>query len=133
MDENSNLKAEDSPRSMEPTQPMLSSYQHQDPSNEQMPHGTGEIKPVSWLDRDWINQLRSKWTPIQVQFVDQPRAAVEQAEALVAEAVEGITQMLAAQQSSLSEQWCNHEDASTEDLRIILQNYRTFLNTLLDH
>ena len=133
MDENRNIKAENTVRSMESTQPMESIQGHQDESHEQILHDAGQMKPVAWLDKDWINQLRSKWTPIQAQFVDQPRAAVEQAEALVAEAVEGITQMLTSQQTSLSEQWCNHEDASTEDLRITLQNYRSFLTNLLDH
>ena len=133
MDENSDINAENTVQSSESIQPVESMPQHHDESQEHMPHDAGQMKPVAWLDRDWINQLRSKWTPIQAQFVDQPRAAVEQAEALVAEAVAGITQMLANQQSSLSEQWCSHEDASTEDLRITLQNYRSFLNNLLDH
>jgi len=133
MDENRNIKAENTVQSSESAQPVESMQPHQDESHEQMPHDTGQMKPVDWLDTDWINQLRSRWTPIQVQFVDQPRAAVEQAEALVAEAVERITQMLTSQQTSLSEQLCNHEDASTEDLRITLQNYRSFLNNLLDH
>ena len=133
MDENRNIQVENSVQSMEPTQPMESTQGRQDESHEHIPHDAGQMKPIAWLDRDWINQLRSKWTPIQAQFVDQPRAAVEQAEALVAEAVERITQMLTSQQTSLSEQLCNHEDASTEDLRITLQNYRSFLNNLLDH
>jgi len=91
------------------------------------------VEPSIWLNRDEKEQLRSRWSTIQTQFVDQPRGAVEQAETLIADCVERIQQLLVDQQTRLSEQWCYHADTSTEDLRLIMQNYRSFLDHLLDH
>lgn len=79
-----------------------------------------------------VNELRSRWSSIQAQFVDQPCASIEQADALVAEALDRIQKMLLNQQETLRDRWYNHEDVSTEDLRLTLQDYRTFLNSLLD-
>jgi len=104
-----------------------------DPQKQPEDSALRHVEPTIWLKRDESDQLRSRWSSIQAQFVDQPRGAVEQAETLIADCVEKIQQLLSDQQTRLSEQWCNHEDASTEDLRLIMQNYRSFLNHLLDH
>jgi hypothetical protein len=80
-----------------------------------------------------IDDLRSRWNSIQAQFVDQPCTSIEQADALVADAIGRIQQMLTKQQDLLRGRWYDHEDVSTEDLRITLQDYRTFLNSLLGH
>jgi hypothetical protein len=84
------------------------------------------------FEQDVINDLRTRWNSIQAQFVDQPCTSIEQADALIADALDRIHQMLTDQQEILRERWYNHEDVSTEDLRITLQDYRTFLNNLLD-
>jgi hypothetical protein len=91
-----------------------------------------DYQTTLWLGSDDIDDLKARWSSIQAQFIDQPRSSVEQAEALVAETLERINRIFTEQQTSLSKQWCEHEDASTEDLRITLQNYRTFLNSILD-
>lgn len=134
MDQNTNLNPETNDRAVQSTQPMESTAERQiEPHQQMLDQESGQKIPVTWLDQDEINQLRARWTSIQAQFVDQPRSAVEQAEALVSEAVERINHLLADLQTSLSEQWCTHEDASTEDLRCTIQDYRTFLYRLLDH
>jgi hypothetical protein len=63
--------------------------------------------------------------------VDEPRTAVEQADGLVTEALERIKQVFSDKRTILNEQWSNHQDISTEDLRIALQSYRSFLNRVL--
>lgn len=90
-----------------------------------------ESGPITWLGVDEINLLRSRWTTIQVEFVDEPRKSVEQADALVKEVLERIEKMFADKRTILNEQWTNHEDIPTEDLRVALQSYRSFFNRLL--
>jgi hypothetical protein len=90
-----------------------------------------ESQPVSLLRSDEIDELRSRWNTIQIDFVDEPRASVEQADALVAEVMKRIAQMFAEKRAILDEQWADHEDVSTEDLRVALQRYRSFFHRLL--
>jgi hypothetical protein len=85
----------------------------------------------AWLRDDECDELQSRWDAIQLEFVDDPRASVERADALINDAFERIQQEFANRRSSLNEQWNNHQDVSTEDLRIALQSYRTFINRLL--
>ncbi|HEY3311727.1 MAG TPA: hypothetical protein VGK00_08825 [Anaerolineales bacterium] len=75
--------------------------------------------------------LRTRWNEIQGKFVDEPRAAVQQADVLVSEVVEKITQMFASEHHTLEEQWKQGNDVSTEDLRKALQHYRSFFNRLV--
>ena len=83
------------------------------------------------LNREESEHFRTRWNEIQGKFVDEPRAAVQQADTLVSEVVEQITQMFANEHSSLESQWNQGNDVSTEDLRKALQHYRTFFNRLV--
>jgi hypothetical protein len=83
------------------------------------------------LDRDVSEDLRTRWNEIQGGFVDEPRSAVQQADALVSEVVEKITRMFASEHGSLESQWKQGNDVTTEDLRKALQHYRSFFNRLV--
>jgi hypothetical protein len=83
------------------------------------------------LDLDLSERLRTRWNDIQGRFVDEPRSAVQQADVLVSEVVEKITQMFADEHSLLESQWKQGNDVSTEDLRKALQHYRSFFNRLV--
>jgi hypothetical protein len=83
------------------------------------------------LDRDMSEHFRTRWDEIQGRFVDEPRTAVQQADALVSEVVEKITQMFSNEHGSLESQWKQGNDVSTEDLRKSLQHYRSFFNRLV--
>jgi len=74
---------------------------------------------------------RTRWESIQTGFVDQPRAAVEQADALVSQVVTRLTEVFTRERSTLEGQWTKGDDVSTEDLRIALMRYRSFFNRLL--
>ncbi len=87
--------------------------------------------PASLLDPHESEDLRRRWSEIQGRFVDEPRSAVQQADALVSEVVENITQMFANEHSSLESQWKQGSEVSTEDLRMALQHYRAFFNRLV--
>jgi hypothetical protein len=74
---------------------------------------------------------RTRWEAIQTGFVDQPRAAVEQADALVSQLVARLTEVFTRERSTLEGQWTKGDDVSTEDLRIALTRYRSFFHRLL--
>jgi hypothetical protein len=75
--------------------------------------------------------FRSRWDAIQTGFVDEPRAAVEQADALVAQVVSRVVQVFGEQRTTLEGQWDRDRDISTEDLRLALTRYRAFFDRLL--
>jgi hypothetical protein len=83
------------------------------------------------LDERDIETLIGRWEQIQVGFVDRPREAVEDADALVADLMQRLAQMFAAERSRLESQWSRGDQVSTEDLRIGLQRYRSFFQRLL--
>lgn len=76
-------------------------------------------------------EFQRRWTDLQVSFVDDPRSAVEQADELVAEVMKRITATFEAQRMLLERQWGEGQQASTEDLRVALQRYRSFFQRLL--
>jgi hypothetical protein len=80
---------------------------------------------------DELTGFRGRWDEIQAGFVDEPRQAVEQADALVSDLVERITAGFSEARSGLESQWSQGEEASTEDLRVALTRYRAFFNRLL--
>lgn len=83
------------------------------------------------LNHDESALLRVRWNEIQGKFVDEPRLAVQQADTLLADVIEKITQVFANEHSTLEGQWKQGNDVSTEDLRKALQHYRSFFNRLV--
>jgi hypothetical protein len=83
------------------------------------------------LTPDFTQQLRSRWDQIQGAFVDEPRRAVQQADQLVDDAIQRLSQSFTEQRSNLEGQWDRGDDVSTEELRIALQKYRAFFQKLL--
>jgi hypothetical protein len=75
--------------------------------------------------------FRSRWTEIQAAFVDEPRRAVEQGDALVADVIKRLAASFADERSKLEGQWGRGDNVSTEDLRLALQRYRAFFDRLL--
>ena len=78
-----------------------------------------------------LNDLRSRWDKAQGMFVDEPRKAVEDADALVASAVKRIAELFADERAKLEKQWDRGSEVSTEDLRQALRRYRGFFDRLL--
>lgn len=76
-------------------------------------------------------ELRHHWDSVQSSFVDEPRRAVEQADALVAGAMKRLAETFADERARLERQWDREGEASTEDLRVALQRYRAFFGRLL--
>ena len=78
---------------------------------------------------DVAQGFRSRWDAAQIGFVDDPRRAVRQADELVAEVMKTLAQSFADERRQLEAQM--NETASTENLRVALQRYRSFFQRLL--
>jgi hypothetical protein len=87
--------------------------------------------PAALLSQNSAQDLRSEWDRIQAGFVDDPRKSVKQADELVATAMKRLAESFAQQRSNLERQWDRGDEASTEDLRVALQKYRSFFQRLL--
>jgi hypothetical protein len=92
----------------------------------------GEVeKPTPLFAENEATNFRNRWTEIQTAFVDEPRRAVEQGDALVAEVIKRLASSFADERSKLEGQWGRGDNVSTEDLRVALQRYRAFFDRLL--
>jgi hypothetical protein len=83
------------------------------------------------LQKDFVDDLRHKWDQVQTGFVDEPRAAVKEADELVAQAMKRLAELFADERSRLEQQWDRGDNVNTEDLRIALKKYRSFFQRLL--
>jgi hypothetical protein len=102
------------------------------------PSGTGaavararEEERVALFITNEANELRARWDGIQVGFVDEPRKAVQEADALVSATIKRLAEIFADERQKLEQQWDRSENISTEDLRLALQRYRSFFARLL--
>ena len=74
---------------------------------------------------------RTQWDAIQTGFVDEPRRAVQEADALVALVMKRLSEVFTNERTSLERQWGEGDESSTEDLRVALRRYRSFFERLL--
>jgi hypothetical protein len=74
---------------------------------------------------------RTQWDAIQTGFVDEPRKAVQEADALVALVMKRLSEVFTNERTSLERQWGEGDEISTEDLRVALRRYRSFFERLL--
>jgi len=96
------------------------------------PSATSEEAATTLFPEDVANDFHKRWTDIQTGFVDEPRRAVEQADALVAEVIKRLANSFAEARAELEGQWGRGDNVSTEDLRVALQRYRAFFDRLLN-
>ena len=90
-----------------------------------------EEEKVALFAPNEANDLRARWDSIQVGFVDEPRKAVQEADALVSDAIKRLSEVFGNERHNLEQQWDRNEDVSTEDLRVALRRYRSFFGRLL--
>ena len=104
-------------------EPVRPEYEH----TAATPHHDGESL-FGGID---LSGLRSRWDDVQAAFVDDPRDCVQKADRLVSDVVEQLTTGFADARTRLEEQWSRGQEASTEDLRQALKQYREFFQRLL--
>src|ERR1700759_3371878 len=78
-----------------------------------------------------LTDLRKRWDSVQRGFVDDPKEAVHAADAMVVEITKGLAARFAEQRTSLEGKFQRSEGPSTENLRLALQQYRSFFERLL--
>ncbi len=88
-------------------------------------------QPQALLGEEETGTFRARWESIQTGFVDQPRRSVEEADQLVAEVMRRLAETFADARQQLEGQWAGGGEAGTEELRVALQRYRAFFETLL--
>jgi hypothetical protein len=93
--------------------------------------GVGDQPHAPLLEDDELQSILARWKDIQAEFVDEPRQAVQDADALVAELMQRLAQMFAGEREQLESRWAGGDDVSTEDLRRGLRRYRSFFERLL--
>jgi hypothetical protein len=96
----------------------------------QQPRMTDE-KPEPLFATGDASGYRTRWSAIQTGFVDEPRKAVEEADALVAEVMQRLAAVFSDERKRLESQWERNDQISTEDLRQAMRRYRSFFERLL--
>ncbi|HKF34001.1 MAG TPA: hypothetical protein VKB37_16700 [Jatrophihabitantaceae bacterium] len=102
-----------------------------EPADTLRPEPADAARPVQLFEGDELQSVRSRWQEIQADFVDEPRSAVQEADKLVADLMQHLAQVFAAERDQLESRWSTGEQVSTEDLRQGLQRYRSFFERLL--
>ena len=75
--------------------------------------------------------FRSRWDAVQIGFVDDPKQAVTQADELVAQVMKSLAESFSRQRATIEGDVGGANEASTENLRVALQRYRSFFQRLL--
>ncbi|QTE02530.1 hypothetical protein [Streptomyces cyanogenus] len=105
------------------------------PESAETPAATGapasDDEAPQLLTDDEERTFRDRWQAIQNRFVDDPREAVHDADALVADVMQTLASTFAQHKKDLESQWAEGEKVDTEELRGALRRYRSFFNRLL--
>lgn len=92
---------------------------------------TSDATGAGLLGDEQSRRFRSRWDDIQASFVDEPRRAVGDADALVREATDSLHECFERDRRQLEGIWDRGEEVTTEDLRVTLRRYRSFFERLL--
>ena len=97
------------------------------PQREVLPQNRG----TAFIKQNQVEALQSRWQTIQMEFVDKPKGTVAKADQLIEEVIDRLEQLLTQKRDELKQEWGRSDEPTTEELRLALQHYRTFLNQLL--
>lgn len=111
--------------------PDLDDRTHQRQEDDAPTTGRPDTDGARLLDEGAAGSFSERWSSVQTRFVDDPRAAVRDADALVAELMQALAERFSQHKSGLEEQWNRGDEPTTESLRLALQQYRSFLDRLL--
>ncbi|WP_051944172.1 hypothetical protein [Streptacidiphilus rugosus] len=126
----------DAPES--PAEPVLPPVDAAAASVAPRAHAGPHRSPV--LEPQVAQRLRDDWQQVQYDFVDDPRQAAERADAVVVRATRRVAEALLARNAEVRGQWqalgpgsaAVDTGTSTEQLRVVLQQYRDVLNRVID-
>lgn len=121
------LRREGSPSSEPGEHPLATAR----PTDFDSPAVPADGQPAPLFSESEVGGFHSRWSEIQLAFVDEPRQAVEDADNLVASVMKKLAEGFATERAGLEGQWDRGDSVSTEDLRVALQRYRSFFDRLL--
>jgi hypothetical protein len=93
-------------------------------------HGGAHEGDPALIPEDRSADYMRRWESLKAGFVDEPRAAVRDANQLVGQVLDELEELFRNQRSEL-ERDLGNDQASTEDLRLALGRYRNFFDRLL--
>lgn len=96
---------------------------------EPVPEPMADDLPL--LDDQEAAGFLDRWSQVQSRFVDDPQAAVREGDSLVAEVMQALAQRFSQHKRELEVQWQRGDEPQTEELRLALQQYRSFFQRLL--
>ncbi|MBB3181823.1 hypothetical protein [Variovorax sp. Sphag1AA] len=88
-----------------------------------------DLEPL--FSTDAADDFRRGWDAVQIGFVDDPRKAVKDADELVNRVLHSLSETFRGERGRLEAQVTQADSISTEDLRMALRRYRSFLHRLL--
>jgi hypothetical protein len=100
------------------------------PETGQTGAGPEDERRERLVPEDHAASYGSRWDAVKGTFVDEPREAVAQADALVGELLDELETLFREQRRSI-EHGLDTDETSTEDLRMALRRYRSFFERLL--
>ncbi|MBO9647743.1 MAG: hypothetical protein J7605_04480 [Variovorax sp.] len=117
-------------------------YQTEDPPVERMSgrtdprhaalRGSSDADDLAPLfSTDVADDFRRVWDAVQIGFVDDPRKAVRDADELVNRVLQSLTETFRGERGRVEDQVAQGDAVSTENLRMALRRYRSFLHRLL--
>ncbi|VTU14298.1 hypothetical protein [Variovorax sp. RA8] len=120
------------PVAQQPQQPEQSqaSLVPQRPHTAQADVADESLAPLFTLEA--ARDFRASWDAVQIGFVDDPQQAVRQADELVRQMLQNLSQTFSDERAGLDGGGDAVADAaSTEKLRVALRRYRAFMQRLL--
>jgi hypothetical protein len=79
------------------------------------------------------NDYRQRFDVIQAEFIEEPRAAVQKAESLMAEVVEHMIDALHNRMQSIHKDVSGDGEIDTERLRLVMRSYRELIDSMGGH
>jgi hypothetical protein len=108
------------------------------PEAETGPEAAEELAPgevpaetvAAFWQMEVVDGFRDRWQLIQLRFIDDPRQAAEQAQALVTDVIQGFADAAGRRRDELN-RWQSAQLDDTEELRMTVRRYRDLLDRLL--
>lgn len=112
-------------QAQQPEQPMP-----QRPHSAQADGADESLAPL--FTPEAARDFRASWDAVQIGFVDDPQQAVRQADELVRQMLQNLSQTFSEERAGVDARGDGVSDAaSTEKLRVALRRYRAFMQRLL--
>jgi hypothetical protein len=86
---------------------------------------------VTVWPEDAVHDFQQRWREVQLRFVDDPRAAADEAQHLITEALDRFAEAVTDRKGQL-DGWRDTDGADTERMRTVVRRYRKLLDRLLE-